>query len=230
MKTIQRMPGTAAENGYKIVQGKGLAIVGMSPGNSHFNPQVIKELLQYASATFSKTKILIADVPAIHTYKGIGYSEKRAQKKARLNGNNLQNHSLRVIQTEKLNVELIEWADEVESAPEYQKELTHIQELYEENIAFRVDARNTTRNVVQSKLKEHVNIEEAVDEAVWYLLKELAFLLASPQLFDEPLVSYVYHHRWPIYENLVNGKYDGNVQKNLGFILISPSLPSHQEK
>jgi len=89
MKIIESLKGVAFEIGREVVRVRGTAVVGMSLGNSYFKKETIAELLRFCSENFSEVRIIIADKPAEHTYKAIGYSSKKARKKARLNGNTL---------------------------------------------------------------------------------------------------------------------------------------------
>ena len=63
--------------------------------------------------------------------------------------------------------------------------------------------------------------EEAVDEAVEFLLEEFSYLLTCSQTCAAPNIAYVYHRRWPIFEGLINGKYDGVPKDNkIGFAIF----------
>ncbi len=220
MEIQKDLCGMVFENGYEIVNSRGPSIVGMSPGNSYFKKDRIDELLKYCAGKFSQVKIMIADKPAEHTYKAIGYSPIEAERKARLNGNTLQNHSQTSIDEILGDVQLIEWKDEINPHKAYQRELNRIEVLYGENDVFREEVRETTRTVLDGKLKQGVEIESAIDEGVNYLLKELAFLSASSEMFRTERVAYVYHDRWKVYEHFVDGKYDGQKRSDLGFVIV----------
>lgn len=218
MKITQKNQGFAFETGYEIVDQRGLAIVGMSLGNSYFKKNTITELIKYCADTFGQVKIMIADKPAEHTYKALGYSQKKAKRKARLNGNTLQNHSKAT--TKRLdNVNLIEWEKEITPSQHYQKALTRINQLYQDNINFRTCARTTTREVLERRLKQR-NLEEAIDEGVNYLLKELAFISASPRMFGVDKIAYIYHQRWSILEKFIAGEFNNIARADLGFVII----------
>ena len=212
--------GLAFENGYEILQDRGLAIVGMSPGNGYFKEDRIDDLLKYCASKFSQVRIMIADKPAEHTYRAIGYTSQKAERKARLNGNTLQNHSQKSINGILGDVKSVEWKDEINSNKFYQNELSRVEAMYGENDCFRREVRETTRSVLEGILKQGVEIESAIDEGVHYLLKELAFLSASPEIFETERVAYVYHNRWEVYEHFVEGKFDGQKRSDLGFVLV----------
>lgn len=221
MEIQEDLKGTAFENGYSILRDRGLAIVGMSPGNSYFKKVVIGNLLKYCAGRFSQVRIMIADKPAEHTYKAIGYTLQEAERKARLNGNTFQNHSLRSIDgILDSDITLVEWKKEIDTHEAYQIELEKVEKLYRDNREFRKEARDTTKAVLEGKLKPDMEMENAIDEGVNYLLKELAFLSASPKIFSVERVAYVYHESWRIYESFVDGRFDGQKRRDLGFVII----------
>lgn len=199
-----------------------LGLIWMSAGNSYFREEVIEELIRFAVEKFDRVIAMAPDEPAEHTYKAWGYEESKAKRKARLNANLLQNRAKRIKERLKKegvngNLKVVEWIDEVLPHREYQKKYSEILELYKTNKEFRKDAEETTKAVLESKF-EHVP-EEAVREAVHYLIKELAFVWASLAIYNAKSVSYIYHNRWLIYEKFINGKYDGIKKPGLRFLL-----------
>src|SRR5258708_841204 len=124
------------KNGHQVLEEKGTAIVCMSPGNSYFKEGIISKLLQKASELFSKVVILIPDHPATNTYLGLGHPVLKAQRLARLKGNNLKNHSKRVIaailkNNSQAHLEIPDWKSEIDSNDVYLKYRKYIYDLYE---------------------------------------------------------------------------------------------------
>lgn len=208
----------------QVLEERGYALVWMSAGNSYFKENIIKKILNFVGENFIKTLVMAPDEPAEHTFKALGYEGNDIKRKARLNANLLQNRAKRIISlldNERQNkFKVIEWIDEIIPNNAYQARLKEISYLYSENKKFRDDALETTRNVLKGKIKEDGNIISALKEAVNYLLKELAFVLASPEIYKTKKVTYVYHHEWPIFQKLISGYYNGLKRDNLGFLLL----------
>ena len=55
---------------------------------------------------------------------------------------------------------------------------------------------------------------------MYYLLKELAFIISSKEIFRTDSVAVIYHRSWPVYEKFVNGDYDGEPKKGLGLAIL----------
>ena len=199
-------------------------LIWMSAGNSYFTEAIVLELLKFASKSFQEIIIMAPDEPAEHTFLALGYDEKKAKKKARLNANLLQNRAKRAVDIlikEKIKTpfHVVEWTEEITPNKKYQEMLVRIKELYNNNIHFHKDARETTMKVIDSKLKNGMDKEKATDEAVNYLLKELSFILASPEIYNASHVTYMYHHKWSIFQKLIAGEYDNKPRTNLSFLL-----------
>lgn len=62
---------------------------------------------------------------------------------------------------------------------------------------------------------------ESVQEGVYYLLKELAFIISSKEMFRTNQIAVIYHRSWPVYEKFVNGDYDGEPKRGLGLAIIN---------
>ncbi|MGV8150144.1 MAG: tRNA-dependent cyclodipeptide synthase [Candidatus Woesearchaeota archaeon] len=216
------LKGQAYETGYQIIEKKGTAIVGMSPGNSYFKKETIEELLTECTKIFSKILIMIPDKPAIHTYNALGYAKTKAERKARLSSNALINIINGVLPTikEKYDgeIRIATWDDGVAKSEEYHKELNDLLKLYESNINFKEDVRTTTKGVIANKIKDGQDIEKSIDEGIKYLLSEFAFVSACSKINNEEIV-YVYHNPWDVYVNYVNGAYDEK-KSNLGFAIM----------
>lgn len=206
----------------KVLEEPGYALVWMSAGNSYFREEVIQKILSFTGEHFPKTLIMAPDEPAEHTFKALGYRGNEVKKKTRLNANLLQNRAKRVVDRvgNKSKFHIVEWVKEIIPNKSYQEKLKEIIHLYFTNEQFRRDANNTTKEVLASKMQKEINMEEATKEAVNYLLKELAFVIASPTIFNAQKITYVYHKEWPIYQKLIKGVYDGKTRDNLGFLLF----------
>lgn len=200
---------------------KEIALIWMSAGNSYFNEKTIGKLLKFADEKFQRIIILSPDKPAEHTFRALDYPNNKARRKAKLNANLLINRARRELKKLKNHnkFSFVDWEKDIIDNSEYKKKYKDVTKLYKKNPKFRTDARNTTKKVIGNRFNEIKNMKKATDEAVLYLIEELSFVLASPLIYDVEKISYLYHQHWEIYEDLINGKYDGKKRKNFSFIL-----------
>lgn len=202
-------------------------IIGMSPGNSYFTDELVKNLLKKTVEQFGKVAVLIPDIPAISTYIALGYPENRARRdKAIPKGNALKNRTQKAM-TElgygAHQVRIIDWENEVENNISYQGRYEKIRNLYEQNPEFHTVTNNASQAVIENSSKEPKSIEQASKVAAHYLLSELAFLEFAPSFLDAEKVTYIYHKNWAVYEDYIAGKFDKIIKPHLGFLLIKNS-------
>ena len=117
------------------------------------------------------------------------------------------------------DIHAMDWKAEIGTHERYKSELDKIVKLYGNNAGFSHDVRATTEGVVLGKLRQGRKKEEAINEGVNFILEELSFLSASPEMFGIR-VAYVYHDRWPVFEEFVSGRYDGKERRDLGFVVV----------
>ena len=200
---------------------KHLALIWMSAGNSYFNERRIGQLLNFAETHFQKILLLSPDQPAEHTFKALGYPEHKAKRKAKLNANLLINRAKRELQKIKNHdkFSFVDWEHEVFPTSVYKKRYEEILSLFINNVHFRDDVRKTTQKVISNKFHDDLEIERVLDEACYYLIEELSFVLACPLIYGADYVTYLYHQPWEVFENLISGKYDGKKREKLSFVL-----------
>ena len=82
MQIQHGLSGASYEKGYQIVRDKGVAILGMSPGNSYYTTPTVHSLIDFTARIFSKVYAVIPDEPSVHTWKALGYTDRESHKKA----------------------------------------------------------------------------------------------------------------------------------------------------
>jgi ABC-type amino acid transport substrate-binding protein len=125
-------------------------------------------------------------------------------------------------------VKIIDWDDEVQNNPLYQKMYAHVTELYHQNPSFTEAVDATTLAVLKNAERDLNNLTEATKVATHYLLSELAFLEFAPEFLQSKHVAYVYHKNWPVYERYIAGTFDGQPKLHLDFILLEHPLETYR--
>lgn len=202
---------------------KTFGVVGMSPGNSYFKEDVVEKTILRALDEFDSVGIFIPDIPAIATYLALGYPENRARRdKAIPQGNALRNKALKAIEKNRIDknrIRIFGWKEEnIEINAEYQKWLGYVEDLYNTNADFRKDSDAATAEVLTDHDLKKMEIgQEQIRIGVRYLHSELAFMLFLPEYLKQDMVMYTYHRPWPVWQNLIAGKYDGKIHSSVGF-------------
>lgn len=129
---------------------------------------------------------------------------------------------------------MLDWTSEVDKDEAYIAALDYIISFYKSNSYFRLDVARSTAKVLgkdstsseseSESSDSELEDNESVQEGVYYLLKELAFIISSKQIFRTESVAVIYHRSWPVYEKFVNGDYDGKPKEGLGLAIINYDL------
>ena len=206
-------------NGAQIQENQAL-ILGVSINNSLFtNNEYLIKILTWASLFSKKTYIMIPDEPAQHTFMAIGYEEKKAENKARLKSNNIQNRCIEILKNYQIaNVSIIRWKDIVGNV-NYQNSLSEIEKAYQTDISFQEALRSTTSEVLFNSLKKMPQ-ESNIDIGINFLLKELAFICYANSILNEERIAYIYHNTMVVMKNIFDGRYSFKASPGNGFLTV----------
>jgi len=224
------------QTGQDVMANNGVVLFGMSPGNPYFKSRVIEDYVEYLGKQQRRIIVVVPQQPAEHTYRALG--SKDAVKRAKKNSSQLKSHCRRAIEkvskTDQMAGEfyVLDWTREVDTHEAYIEALDFVIKFYNSNFNFRQDVAQSTAKVlgkdtVSSKDSESESSDselednESVQEGVYYLLKELAFIISSKEMFRTNQIAVIYHRSWPVYEKFVNGDYDGEPKRGLGLAIIN---------
>ena len=195
-------------------ENNGPMLCGISLGNSYYKKENIYNIMNFFSHYNCSVYPFIPGTPSVHTYLWKGDTENKANKKARLNHRRLQRFSLSSSEETGCTFNKLSWDEDIENNDIYKKSYENIIKLYDNDENFRNDVNTLTSGVVG----ENGN----TDIGKFFLLKELSFLIKSPDILNEEYITYVYHTEWDILNNLLNGKYLHPPTNNVGFIILWP--------
>ena len=217
------------------------SIIGISPRNAYYTKTNIAFAIDTLLRTQKNVLVFIPEIPDIHNYLAYGYEKEAARKKAASIGKSFRK-TVREICAErgyscdekglsKPHIHLIDWEAEVENSFHYQESLEEIARLYRTNDSFRQAVQAASLSSLHSRIKQDdrlqkrikaQGIEKIINQAVPYIINEIAFLNAAPEIYGGKHSDYVYHREWPVFQNFISGQYD-NSRPKLGFRIISNS-------
>ena len=196
-------------------------VLGVSINNSLFtNNEYLIKILMWASLFSKNIYIMIPDEPAMHTLRAIGYEEKKAESKARLKSNNIQNRFNEIFKTHQVvNVTIIRWRDIVGNL-NYQNSLIQIKKSYENDVCFKKALRMTTSEVLLQSLSREPK-ESEIDIGVGFLFEELAFICNATHILNKEQVVYVYHKTMVVMKSIFDEKYSFRAASGTGFLTVN---------
>ncbi len=204
--------------------------VGVSPGNGYFNKDRLEVILMGMANYFKETIMIVPDLPALHTYRALGYDEYHAMEKVKKHRQEIERCHRRVseqmlLNFGKQNIKILTWSDGFAQEECYRYAYGRTVEIYRNNFEFRESIlRNTERYILarleDQNLQQLGGIKEIVEKAANYLIEEMAFFeVFHTILGKEPLVSY--YRDLELVTNHVNGNYGNPQNKNLGWVVYN---------
>ena len=172
------------------------ALLGISPFNSYYSEENIRNLFYWTSSNFSSFNIFIPDTLPIYTFLALGYEKQKAEKKTRRQVSYLTNKvykalahigiSLEEAQRRIINVSSMEVNDN------YLKLRQYCYDLYESNIEFQNEC-NQCRDFILAGYNININEPEKYKIAIRYLLDEMPFFIDSPAILGIQNSMFIYH-------------------------------------
>jgi tRNA-dependent cyclodipeptide synthase len=213
--------------GWELVKKRDLMTVGVSPGNGYFNKDRLEVILMGMANYFKKVIIIVPDLPALHTYRALGYDERHAIEKLKKHRHEIERCHRRVseqvlLNFRKQNVEILMWGDGFAQKEYYQQAHGRATSIYGHNPKFReAILRNTERYILARLGDQNVQqlggMKKVVEQAAHYLIEEVAFFEVSHIIFNtEPLISY--YRDLELATSYVNGDYSNSKNKNIGCV------------
>lgn len=196
----------------KIFKEKKMAMIGISMGNSYFSEDRLRFILSGFCSNFENVAVLLVDDLAIHNYRAMGYTEKKAKKKIRVNSNHTSNRIKKVIKgieekNCKKNIRFCQWG-EVEEFTQYQQSVKLITEYYYNDNDFSSEINQATLKVMNEYISDTQTEGNVIEEAKWYLLKELAFIHCASEFFKSTLLT-CYYTDFPLLRNILENDFMG---------------------
>jgi len=176
---------TAHQKGWELVQKRDLMTIGISLGNGYFSRDRIEMILMGMANYFSELVVVILDVPALHSYRALGYDEHHAIKKIREHKNRIVNYCKSVFSEiaktgRKVELKMVTWSDDFAQQEYYAQAYERAIKIYNTDAKFRESVQRNTEHYILARLEGQDiqrlgGIKNVVEKAAYYLVEEMAF-------------------------------------------------------
>ena len=214
----QRILGTATH-----------VVLGISPFNSYYSEERIRELAEWGCDNLAAAHLFVPDVPTTYTLRALGYSEKKATKKARRQANYLINKIQRALAAMGIDdgtaaTMLLTW-DTLSANPRYQALLDEANDAYRTDAEFQHDCRSEVIRVLKGRLEPSQALTpQNLDLAAQYFLCEMPLFVDTPAILEQPASVFAYRECGPLLRKLYDGEYRYSVSDRQGFAVLTCSL------
>lgn len=156
----------------------------------------------WAARNFAALDILIVDLPAVHTYRAVGYKTHRALHKARSEGKRLHARARRALAALRLPASLaVTWA-ELAARYRYRVLFDQVRAAYESSPEFRAACLSATASMLTERMPAALCSRGQVQIAVHSLLAELPLALDGAGILGVPESTRCQPHPLPLTEVL----------------------------
>lgn len=199
---------------------------GVSPFNSYFSEQKLKELAQWGLKHFQKIHFFVPDAPSSYTLEALGYSPEDAQKKARKQGQYTINKIYKVLEGLGLSCNeasdcLLNWSVLSEN-PQYLKISKQVHSIFESDLVARKLCLEASRWVLEKRVPDPMQLtEEQLLHAVQYFLCEIPIFTHTAEVVGVESSVFCYHQCIEFLDLLYRDRLPFQVSPKQGFVLIA---------
>ncbi|MBB4932289.1 cyclo(L-tyrosyl-L-tyrosyl) synthase [Lipingzhangella halophila] len=199
------------------------ACLGISPFNSYFTSERIKNLAGWALKRFEAVHLYMPDGPTAATLEAAGYLPERAAAKSRIQCKYLRNKMVRaltelgVAEPRRIILDSNALADNVR----YQELLGDVHALFERDTDFRRACLDAGRWVLEGRLSPGAMTEGRLRTAAPYLLAELPMFTHTPDIVGADASVFCYHRPPEFVERLFHRRLAWHPQSRQGFAVVT---------
>jgi tRNA-dependent cyclodipeptide synthase len=216
--------------GWELVKKRDLMMVGVSVGNGYFSKHRLEILLTGMAHYFTELVVVIADLPALHSYRAMGYDERTALRKLKDHGYPIINHCKAIFKRisqkhPQVKTQIITWRQGFSQENYYRDAYQRAITLYQHHAEFRKTVQRHTEHYLLARLEgqdlqQMGGMKTAIEIAAHYLLEEMAFHEIFHLILDkEPLISY--YKELELAPHYLNGDYGNPPNKSGGWVVYN---------
>lgn len=200
-------------------------VLGVSPGNSYFNVDRLRVVIQWLKDEFEQIDVIVPDQALHHTFLALGYEQEKAAKKSRAETNVLRNRVLRAWDDVggPRRQDGLHRMSEIADDPTYVAALERCSRAVDADPVLRVTCEDMTRTVLAAKGLQDEPDATQIAEARKYLLAELPFFVSSGRLFDVESSLNFYHLPIPLANVIFAGGSALKADYGQGYATIRPA-------
>lgn len=227
--TVKTRPIT--ENCKAIFQTKIHVCFGISPFNSYFSDQKIRDLAVWGKREFEGMHFFVPDGPSAYTLEALGYTPEKAAWKARRQAQYLHNKIHKVLMSlgySPLEAEemFLGW-EKLSKNSRYLNLIQEVQQHFETDTVFRKACLEASKWVLEKKTESVECLsQETLESAARYLLAEVPLFLDAAGIIGAQSSVFCYHQCIPFLESLFHNQFPVKVSPGQGFAVIESILQS----
>lgn len=201
-------------------------LIGISPFNSRFSDDYIDRLVGWAASEFSEIAVLLAGVEAANLLEAIGTPRIKAERKVRHAVSRNRNSAERALRSHRRDTSQIFTFSDFSENLVYRSLRAEVEDAFRNQSDFRAACLEMSRAALLGRTRginqpNYVPTENALAIAVEYVIAELPFFLAAPEIIGVEESLLAYHRPWALGEKVFKGAFGLQVHRNHGYLIVS---------
>jgi cyclo(L-tyrosyl-L-tyrosyl) synthase len=200
---------------------------GISPFNSYFSENTIRDLALWGRREFKSMHFFVPDLPAVYTLQAQGYAPDKAEWKARRQAQYLKNKIRRALESisishTEISEMILDW-ERLTANPSYNSLLKEVTDLFETDDAFQAKCLEASKWVMNQKVADAAELtDDVLRLAVKYFLCEIPLFADTARIMEKNTSVFCYHQRVEFLEEFYRGSLTYKPQARQGFVVLKP--------
>jgi cyclo(L-tyrosyl-L-tyrosyl) synthase len=216
------------ENCRRNFQLRKHACFGISPFNSYFSEERIRDIALWGKAEFDSMHFFVPDVPSAYTLEALGYEPEKAAWKARRQCQYLHNKIHKALKSVGYSDSdackmVLNW-ETLAANPRYLQLHEEVKALFDNDPRFQDACTEASRWVLEKRLEPGQTFsQEMLRSAARYLLTEIPLFIDTAGIVGKSASVFCYHQCIEFLEDLFHGRYGIAVASQQGFLVTEPT-------
>lgn len=197
---------------------------GVSPFNSYFSDQKLKELGMWGLKNFKKLHFFVPDLPSAYTFEALGYSPSDALKKARKQGQYTINKIYKMLESlgmshSEIVDSILNW-EALSANPEYLRVSKTVNQIFDTNPIAREHCLEASRWVLEKRVPDPAQLStEQLLFAVKYFLSEIPLFTHTADIVGAESSVFCYHQSIDFLVRLYQRELPFEISDRQGFVV-----------
>ncbi|MFT0801342.1 tRNA-dependent cyclodipeptide synthase [Bacillus swezeyi] len=226
---------TLSQNCHDILQRKRHVLIGISPFNSRFSEDYIDRLIGWAVHEFQDVSVLLAGKEAANLLEALGTPKGKAERKVRKEVSRNRRFAEKALETYGGNPEAIHTFSDFTDQAAYHHLRTEVEDAFFEQPHFRKACLEMSHAAILGRARGiQMDIQDVsqamLDLAVEYVIAELPFFIAAPDILGVEETLLAYHRPWKLGEQISRNEFSVRIRPNQGYLMVSELDESAESK
>ncbi|MED1714232.1 tRNA-dependent cyclodipeptide synthase [Bacillus paralicheniformis] len=226
---------TLTRNCNEILKRRRHVLIGISPFNSRFSEDYIHRLIGWAVREFQHVSVLLAGKEAANLLEALGTPNGKAERKVRKEVSRNRRFAEKALESHGGNPEAIHTFSDFTNQTVYQRLRMEVEDAFFDQPHFRKACLEMSHAAILGRARGiRMDVQEVsaamLELAVEYVIAELPFFIAAPDILGVEETLLAYHRPWKLGEQISRHEFAVKMRPNQGYLMVSESDESAESK